>query len=382
MENPWKANSGWIWLPEWNANDGEYPRLVYFRKSFQVKSSIEKAVVRVSADSRYRLYLNGTSISFGPCKGDRFAWFYDEVDLAPYLKTGENVLAAVVLRYPTVNGKGNFSIWRTDIPGFYLEDASGVLRQNGINIDTFNSCWKAKKNTDVEILPEGRQNFLWIKEQASGNERLAGWNNTGYCDDDWMDTVPYNKFRVNKSISPGSLSPRPIPMLYERHTRFAEAFCLRNSMFTEEAWNACLKGGNPLTIPANSHERVEISAGELTTGFLQLAIAHGKGSKIKILSSECYAYPPKENDEYFAHPIKGNRIDCEKGRLYGMEDHYMPAGYGTEANPEYYEPFWFRTFRFVALEITTGNEPLTLISFDYRETGYPLEVYDRNLLLP
>ncbi|MBR1741428.1 MAG: hypothetical protein IJ733_06070, partial [Lachnospiraceae bacterium] len=39
-----------------------------------------------------------------------------------------------------------------------------------------------------------------------------------------------------------------------------------------------------------------------------------------------------------------------------------------------YEPFWFRTFRYIRLEIKTEKVPIVLLSFDYRETGYPLEL--------
>ena len=50
------------------------------------------------------------------------------------------------------------------------------------------------------------------------------------------------------------------------------------------------------------------------------------------------------------------------------------AGYGREWQEETYEPFWFRTYRFIGLEIQTGKEPLKITGFDYLETGYPLEV--------
>src|SRR5690606_29632877 len=39
-----------------------------------------------------------------------------------------------------------------------------------------------------------------------------------------------------------------------------------------------------------------------------------------------------------------------------------------------YEPFWFKTFRYVRLEIETGDKLLLLHGLHYRETGYPLDV--------
>lgn len=373
MENPWMRDSRWIWLQEWDEKDNSHTRIVYFRKGFELKNNATKAIIKVSADSRYRLYVNGVSVSFGPCRGDRYVWYYDEIDIAPYLKLGENVLSAVVLRYPANNTEGNQSVWRTDIPGFYLEGTCKPEGENELILDT-DSSWKAKKSTDISILPEGGLNFLWIKEQAAGNMELSGWNDSGYCDDEWQNAEPYKSFRVNKSISLGALTKRPIPELYEIRRKFLETFVLRKSIIKKEDWNNWLEGEKSLTIPAHSHEVVEINAGELTTGFLQLMVALGEESKINILTSECYAYPPKDEGSFFAMPTKGDRLDFENGKLFGITDSYCPGGFGTVEKPEYYEPFWFRTFRFIELEIVTGDEPLTLISFDYRETGYPLEV--------
>ncbi len=141
-----------------------------------------------------------------------------------------------------------------------------------------------------------------------------------------------------------------------------------------DEWNWWLLDEKTITIPPNCHEVVEINAGELTTGFLQLYLAQGAGSKIDILTSEAYAYPPKDMTAFHSMPVKGDRMDYVNGRLDGFFDYYTVGGYGTEERPEYYEPFWFRTFRFISLDITTKDKPLTLISFDYRETGYPLEV--------
>lgn len=373
MTNPWEGDSGWIWLTEWSEADNAHTRIVYFRKSLNMSGKAVKAAVKVSADSRYRLYVNGVSVSFGPCKGDRYIWHYDKVDISPHLKTGENVIAAVVLRYPANNGEGNRSVWRTDTPGFYVKGTVALPDGNELALDT-DSSWKAHKCANISIVPEGGQNFLWIQEKAAGNESLSGWNTHGYCDDSWSNAVSYSNMQLQKNTSPGDLTERPIPMLYERRQSFREAFFTRRTAVKKEDWNLWLAGGKPITIPPHSHEVVEIDAGELTTGFLELTVARGKGSKINILTSECYAYPSEDADDPFQTPIKGDRLDCENGKLFGITDSYCPGGYGTDEKPEYYEPFWFRTFRFIALEIMTTDEPITLVSFDYRETGYPLEV--------
>lgn len=110
------------------------------------------------------------------------------------------------------------------------------------------------------------------------------------------------------------------------------------------------------------------------TGYLSLRMEDGAEALVKILTAE--GYVQKENTGgSFAHlPKKGDRCDWKNGYLHGFTDTYHVAGYGREWQEETYEPFWFRTYRFIGLEIQTGKEPLKITGFDYLETGYPLEV--------
>ena len=115
--------TNWIWTPHWNENENRENRFVYFRKEFQISSIPEKCVIKVSADSRYKLYVNGILAETGPCKGDASVWYYETVELQQYLKIGENCICAEVLHYSTDVKKGNFSVFRTETPedwGFLL----------------------------------------------------------------------------------------------------------------------------------------------------------------------------------------------------------------------------------------------------------------------
>jgi len=55
--------------------------------------------VHLSADNRYKLYVNSVLVSCGPARGDLYYWNYETVDLAPYLN------AAVVERSFDFNGR-------------------------------------------------------------------------------------------------------------------------------------------------------------------------------------------------------------------------------------------------------------------------------------
>jgi hypothetical protein len=72
-------------------------RLYYFKKTFNL-DKIDGGVVEISAQSRYRLYINGHFCAFGPCKGTREKMFFDTVDVKEYLKVGENEIRVEVIQ--------------------------------------------------------------------------------------------------------------------------------------------------------------------------------------------------------------------------------------------------------------------------------------------
>ena len=96
-------------------------RLVCFRKELILSGSSEKMPVRISADGRYKLYVNGALVCFGPCKGDDKRRYADELNLRPFLKTGRNVLAVEVLLVGGDAWNSNHSLFTAGLNGLYLE---------------------------------------------------------------------------------------------------------------------------------------------------------------------------------------------------------------------------------------------------------------------
>ena len=123
-----------------------------FRRTIYLKEFPEKAEIQVSADSRYKLYVNSQMVEAGPCKGDREIWFYDVLDLKSYLKTGENVIAVEVLGYPTQHGKGSFSIFRTGHTGLFLQGKVESCRAEIIDVSA-DSKWKVCMDPGFSIIP-------------------------------------------------------------------------------------------------------------------------------------------------------------------------------------------------------------------------------------
>lgn len=113
----WTKSAQWIWTPKYRDEDTHTGRFFLFRKSFQwtAPASVREFPVHVSADSHYRLFVNGGRASFGPCKSYPERWHYETVDILPYLKKAEKVISARVLRYLSVE-PGSSSIVRTELP--------------------------------------------------------------------------------------------------------------------------------------------------------------------------------------------------------------------------------------------------------------------------
>ncbi|MBP5167030.1 MAG: hypothetical protein ILP09_07200 [Oscillospiraceae bacterium] len=365
------APTGWIWSREWNRDcDGE-PRIVRFRREFELKEAPLSFFADVSADSRYKLYVNGAPVSVGPCKGDGMIWYYETVDLAGYLMPGKNVIAAEVLRYPVI-GMYNHSVWRTQTPGFYLKgEAAYTDRREGFFAD---AEWRCLIDETTSFRTENQWfDPLYINERAAGDRRLQGWKKAGYDDRAWPAARGLGDFGDSNAVSPGNLHKRPIPMMYEKERRFKSVAAVRSPEGGgAEDWERLISAGS-LTVPAGAVRAAELDAGELTTGYLMLSFKGGSGAKVRIECAESYVFSVENKEHHFFMHVKGDRTDHVNGVLSGYADDYALSGHGEEGAEEYYEPFWFRTFRFVRLEITAGDEPVTITDLKYRETGYPLQ---------
>src|SRR5580704_16306756 len=90
----WSAH--WISVP----NTPPYDYGVYhFRRTFDLSAAPTSFLIHITADNRYKLYVNGELVSLGPARGDLHHWRYESVDIASHLKAGKNALAAVVWNF-------------------------------------------------------------------------------------------------------------------------------------------------------------------------------------------------------------------------------------------------------------------------------------------
>ncbi len=91
-----------VWSARWISVAGASPfdyGVYHFRRSFDLPAPPASFLIHVTADNRYKLYVNGEFVSLGPARGDLHHWRYDSLDIASHLRTGRNVLAAVVWNF-------------------------------------------------------------------------------------------------------------------------------------------------------------------------------------------------------------------------------------------------------------------------------------------
>lgn len=86
----WQAS--WIWKQR-DRYDG-YNDTIEARRSFEL-GACASASLRITADTYYRLFVNGQWVNDGPGRSWPDHFQFDVIDVAPYLKTGENEIRVI-----------------------------------------------------------------------------------------------------------------------------------------------------------------------------------------------------------------------------------------------------------------------------------------------
>ncbi len=91
----------WIWA----AGQGPQPvnQTIWARKRFELPE-IKNARLLITADSQYRVFINGQWVEDGPARAWPEHYQYDVIEATELLKPGENVIAVMARYY----GQSNF----------------------------------------------------------------------------------------------------------------------------------------------------------------------------------------------------------------------------------------------------------------------------------
>lgn len=150
---------------------------------------------------------------------------------------------------------------------------------------------------------------------------------------------------------------------------FTVRFC--DSSVPAEDWTRYLCCGKAVHLPEHSTHVLEIQAKTHSTAFLSWAFEaqHTTTINFKVTYSEGYELEPR-NYPFFR--TKKDRLDAKNGKIIGpfdLVDLEVPKDQRI-----LYEPFWFRTFRLIRLEIATQKQRISLVAFNATQVNYPMAV--------
>lgn len=343
------------WITDPAAAQREYG-IYHFRKSFSLSAVPSSFIIHVSADNRYRLFVNGKAICSGPARGDLFNWYYETVDLAPYLKSGTNTIAA--------------QVWNMGIlaPVAQVSNQTAFIIQGNTEAEKIvntDSTWKAIQNIAYKpcSLNNGERLGAYMVigpgDEVDGVKYPWNWEQPEYNDGAWRnaDEIAHAEPVGFGTDNRWTMAPRNIPVFKEELLRFYSirraAGIITNSGFV---------GGNaPLKLPAHQNSNILLDMGTNTAAYPELILSAGRGSRIKVTYAESL-FDNKGN--------KGNRNEIDNKLIKGNYDVFITDG----GQNRKFRPLWLRGYRYLQLDIVTQDEALVLNDIYSMKTGYPLEM--------
>lgn len=339
------------WPAYWIACPGASPSVYgvyHFRKKFKRSTKPEKFMINVSADNRYRLFINGIEVSRGPARGDLMHWYYESVDVAKYLNLGDNTIAAIVWNM------GEFR------PLAQITNRTGLIVQSSAVADSVintNSSWKVIQNHAYSPITKYNY-FVGATDSLVAAKNPWGWERQDYDDSNWENAgqlergTPYGAGTGYSWV----LTPRDIPPMEDQLQRMGKVRRAEGIRVSPDWPN---KSGK-LIIPAHKKINMLIDQEVLTTGYPELLISDGKNAKVKISYAEAL----------YKDRIKGNRNEVNGYEMIKAPSDYIIADGGKH---RLFRPLWFRTWRYIQLEIETADEPLYIEDFYAHFSSYPFQ---------
>lgn len=208
----WPVTGQWIWAE--SAPRHFYHQTIIARRSFKLQELPRRALCKITADTCYRLRINGHWIGDGPGRAWPMAYLYDEHEVAQALVPGENLIEVTAVFF----GIGTqhqvpiqpgllMNLWDTG-------EAEGLL------------LCKTDQDWEVAVAP------AW-----SWNTTCRWWPAEGY-DAGRAGREAFAPARLVCDAEKGpwrNLSPRPTPTYHRERRyprRFLGAVCVQSSFYT------------------------------------------------------------------------------------------------------------------------------------------------------
>jgi hypothetical protein len=371
--------SQWIWMDEAVGSD-----VMLARRSFDLDQVPRDAHLRITASSKYQLYLNGEYICQGPARSAPHHQSYDILDVTELLQEGRNAIAIRVHHQP---GKRSYHF--TGRAGLLAQlDVSANARGFPLTTDT---AWKVAPDISWDNeAPRINRFQLAVNDRVDMRLQIKRWNEPGFDYASWstakplMRTVgwpsPQKNARAQTLIPPWtSLVPRDIPYLLEADEKAVNLLAVMqiddlvsennngtmsiNPVPLSEHFDDRITGvlskyqheGEPLVIPASDKPETWLllfDFGGVLNGMPKLEIEGARGTTVDILNA------PFVVNNQFTHKI----VDSD------FRDRVILSG-----NRDIWEATCIKPIRYMGVVVQSGIKPVRIYAAGIRHIVYPFE---------
>lgn len=362
-------HAGWVTHPTAPLRE---PIVLHFKRTLELPSTPSSYIVRVSADNRFILYVNGSRVGDGPARGDLTHWRYERFDIAPLLKPGHNLITATVWNFGLYAPLAQIS----DRTAFLLEsEATGAT---GISTP---KDWLVEEEPGIRPLGRDKVTLQTYFASGPGEELDASkydWTwNSGTASKNWVpvgspmrDSI-FPVFEAHSADTTGDnpwgLIPDELPQMTYNAAEAGSLVSIDNFGKQEPGFSHF--PAQSAQLPPNTHVSLTLDRKTLTTAYPELIVSGGKGSHIVLTYSEALYDDKKHKGDRDAVDYTDSKGVKHPRKAFGLTDSFLPDG----GQHRTFMPLWWRTWRYLDLDITTGSEPLTLESLKAHFTAYPFE---------
>jgi hypothetical protein len=381
----WKAQ--WVTHPTAPLRE---PLVLHFRRFLTLGQVPASYPVRVSADNRFILFVNGVRVGDGPARGDLAHWRYELFDLAPMLKPGKNLITATVWNWGVyaalaqvsdrtaflleseATGDADISTpkdWQVEIePGHVALDRSSIKMWTyfasgpGEEIDAAKYDWNWNSPDD--------KNPAWVAVASPMRDSIFAQTAKAHSadvtqDNNWWlvpDRLPHMEYKAESAGSVVRAERSKTSQVPGEPESTQTAIVPPNSSYLEFP-------NTITTVAASSHVHLLLDRKTLTTGYPVLTVSGGKGATIWITYSEALYDKDMHKGDRDALTYTDAQGATHPREAHGLKDEFLPDG----GDNRVFQPLWWRTWRYMDLDIETGDQPLTLDSLTAQFTAYPFE---------
>lgn len=385
VEDTWTysgiLNSGAVWIGSSHPFD-LHEAYLCFRSpsSWQLRELPHRAELLITADSRYRLWVNGRPVARGPARCYPHAQSVDRLDLTPHLRAGPNLLAVQVYQ----PGYSHFAYVHRANAGLLA-----TLECDGEPALVTDEAWRTRRDLSYnELVP--RMSIYQAGVEDRDMSVADGWSLPGYDDNGW---TPARVVAVVGDAPWTGLVERRLPLVVERELPMKLLWVRQGpypaiqSNDAHRALRASWAAGVEISqrmIQRIGDQKVERTAlGEADNeGWRAISLTSGEALTCVFDLDRGYTCLGRAEVEgaqggeqvviSYSEKLTGDQPYLSDPETYCRVR--MTDRYRLRAGDQQVEPFWMRGGRILIFQVVGPTGPGFRIRFGARAAEYPLEI--------